>query len=551
MTTTRRHPTRSTRDEGAILPMAVVLVLVFGVLAAAMASYGAVSFRHHRVVRLQTSLRASAEAGLRYGLESMRLHTNLCSDQAAVGTNLAVKIPITPNNATVAVTCRYVSGNLPGPNMWSVILTGNGTSASVPELISQSGGGTLKRLDGPVYLGVTSPASRVSDLKSPVRINEGDVFYYDATCAANVVAPTIANLSFAPSPPRGRLCATSTWQAVAPMPALPPKPLPIDPPGRDDLVAGCRIFFPGAYASPPALRKGDNYFISGEYYFEFDDTLEIKQADVQGGQPDPYSDDVPAFTNLAPSCADVLSNPDVAAAETGYGATFVLGGRSKIDIGVQARVEIFSRIQAGGQNVSVQAVESAGAGYNPSTLTVADGPILWMHPGSNNDMVVHGLIRVPNAQVAFGNVTNSVTAQATGGIVAASIDMQGSASANGWVIGRSTRPAATKVVLTSTASDTTGVKVTMQAVADYRLGRNVEDGATFTGSVLVVSNSARFTSADVGSTIIASSLPPGAKILQVIAPSIVFVSATATATRSALTVTIRTPEVAVNSWRRV
>jgi hypothetical protein len=334
------------------------------------------------------------------------------------------------------------------------------------------------------------------------------------------------------------------------MPGLAPKPLPIDPSGRDDLVPGCRVFFPGAYSAPPAVQSGDNYFVSGEYYFEFDDTLEFRQADVQGGQPDPYSDDVQQIADLAPSCANVLDNPTVESLETGWGATFILAGRSRISVDQGARVEIFSRVQAGGKTVSIQAVETAGAGYNASTLTVADGPILWMHPGNTNDLVLHGMIRVPQAQVAFGNVTNTVAAQASGGLVAASLDLQGSGSASAWMIGRANRPAATKVLMISTATNGAGISVSVRAVVDYRFARVVKDASFFTGSNLLVSNSANFTSNDVGSVVVSTVLPPQTKITQVVSPSIVFLSADANVNQTNGTATIRTPQVAINSWRR-
>lgn len=535
-------------DRGTILPMAVVLVLVFGILATSLAGYGAVSFRHHRVIRLQTALRASSEAGLRYGLEQVRLHTTLCADVPGSLADQTIPIPITPNDATVTVTCGYVSGNLPAANQWAIILTAIGASSTVPSFQSHGSTSEVKRVDGPVFMQVTTPASTGSGLGAPVQIHEGDLWWHHSTCTG-VTPPTIAYLSLVPSPPRGRLCTTSNWQDLAPMPPLPPKPLPIDPSGHDDLVSGCRVFFPGAYAAPPALG-GDNYFVSGEYYFEFDDVLEVRQADVQGGQPNPYSQNVAQLLNLAPNCAQVLSNPTVVAAETGFGATWILGGGARIDVGVHGRLEMFGRPQ-GNQDVSIQAVETSGSGYTASTLTLSSGPILSMKSGNTNDMAIHGLIRATKALIEFGNVTNTVSAQATGGIVAAAVDMQGSASASGWLIGRSNRPSATKILMTSTATDATGVAVTTQAVADYRASRTVEDAGTTSGSLVITSATADFTSADIGSVVMSTSLDAGTTITSVVNPTTVRVSSSANFSRSNVTLNIRTAEVAVNSWRKL
>ena len=147
----------------------------------------------------------------------------------------------------------------------SAVLTGIGVSAAEPAIASEAGNGTTKLLDGPVYMGISSPPTFVSDLKSAVALVEGDFWFYDAACGATTSPLAPPNLGFAPNPPRRSKCTVQPWQKIAPMPALPPKPLPIDPSGRDDLVPGCRIFFPGAYSSPPAVSNGDNYFVSGEF----------------------------------------------------------------------------------------------------------------------------------------------------------------------------------------------------------------------------------------------------------------------------------------------
>lgn len=535
-------------DEGAILAMAVVLCLVFGVLAAALASYGAVTFRHHRVIRAQTSMRASSEAGLRYGLEQLRLHRTLCADVPGSLGDQDIAIPITPNDATIQVTCSYAGGNLPAANEWAVVLTGYGVSSSEPSLQSSGASSVARRIDGPVYMQVTSPSSSAFGLSAPLEINQGDLWWYDATCTG-ASAPSPSNLTITPTPPRGKLCTTYNWYDLAPMPPLPTKPLPVDPSGRDDLVSGCRVFFPGAYAAPPALG-GDNYFISGDYYFEFDDIIDVRQADVQGGQPSPYSDDVAQLSNLAPGCADALDNPTVAAAETGYGVTWILAGRARIEIDTHGRLELFSRSQ-GDQDVSIQAVETAGSGYTASTYDISQGPIISMKSGNTNDMAIHGLIRAPEGLIEFGNVTNTVSAQATGGAVVAAVDFQGSASASGWVIGRSNRPGSTKVVMTSVATDGDGSTVTTQAVADYRIGRTVDDAVLTSGSRVVTSATADFTSADVGSVVFATSLPAGTTITAVTSSTTATVSASATASKTSALLSIRTAEVAINSWRKI
>ena len=122
--------------------------------------------------------------GLREAIERVRLHETLCTDDAADGTTLTETLPTQINNATVTVSCRYDGGNLPGANQWAAVLTGIGVSAADPAIASEAGNGTTKLLDGPVYMGISSPPTFVSDLKSAVALVEGDFWFYDAACGA-------------------------------------------------------------------------------------------------------------------------------------------------------------------------------------------------------------------------------------------------------------------------------------------------------------------------------------------------------------------------------
>lgn len=438
-----------------------MLVVVLGSVAAALATYASAGLRQTVVIRDRADLRAGAEAGLRYGLEKLRLGQTVCNTAAAAG-SATIPIPPTFNGRSVTLTCSATAGATADANAWAIIVTGVGLGG-LKSLSSQAGAATTKKIGGPLYMAVPSS----SDLKSPVAIEGGDLWYPDATCAAPT-PPPVPNLTITDSPPRGTICTTATWDQIAPSPALPTFPGVIDPPGRNDLdgLANCRVFFPGVYTSPPAL-DGENYFVSGDYYFSNFGVFDVGHAVVIGGQPGGPSlgETPPVLTGHAPSCNTALANPIVAAAETGTGVTWVLGGNSSIDIGVQGELELFRRRQ-GSHTVSLITVEpsTATGGYVQSTLTATGTPAITTKSGNSNDLVVHGMVYAPRAAVEFGNVTASANGQIQGALVAARVELQASASATGLIVGLNAVPSNPTFALTATADAATGADVSVRAI---------------------------------------------------------------------------------------
>jgi hypothetical protein len=532
-----RAKRRARGDDGSILVMALILVVIFGVLVGSIATYAAVSFRHTRVVRSQTAMRASAEAGLRITLDQLKRHQTLCNDFGSTPQPLLAK----PNDATVVVQCTNIGGANQGASNWAVILTGIG-AGTIPSLFdSGTASDTPRRISGSLYMAVPSS----NDVKR-VELT-GDLWYPNGTCAGTPVAPTIPGLTIMESPPNTKICTTTPWNALVPTIFLPAKPAVNDPAGRDDLVAGCRIFFPGTYTSPPSLGA-QNYFVSGDYYFEFDDEFEIKNATVIGGNIDPTLGDTQYVS--APNCANARAVTAVGGAEQGYGNTWFMGRGAWVDITGNGKLELFRRLQ-GTQAVSLMTIGTSGAGYLASTNLLADGEaILSTKSGSNNDMVIHGLINAPKSQVEFGNVSNDANAQVLGGVVAAGIDMQASASASAFVIATATIPSQTKILMRSTATEDGGVgSAVVQAVIDYQPSRFVLDGNV--SGTTVTSATANFTADDVGNVISGAGILGGTKIASVVDATTVTLSVAPTASATGTRLVIETPQIAINSWRKV
>jgi hypothetical protein len=534
MSRRRDHP--GAEDRGSILVMTLLVIVVFGALAGSIAAYGSVSFVHTRTVRTQTAMRVSAEAGLRATLDQMRRHQSLCADSAPTA------LGISPNGASVTVTCTGVSGQAQGANGWAVILTGVGANQSFPSL--QSEGGGTRQIGGSLYMGVPS-SNDVTNLT----VKDGDLWYPSSNCAT-ATPPTVSGMTITPTPPRGKICTSTTWPLLVPSIVLPDVPTTLNPSGQDNLVPGCRVFFPGKYTAPPALAS-QNYFASGDYYFEFNGSWQIKQSVVIGGRVDPALGDTQYLS--APSCASAPTDPAVLSAPStnGYGVTWIMGTGATIDISNQGKVELFRRRQ-GSQSISLITVPTTAAGYVASTVTLPGGTaLIGTKSGSNNDMVIHGLIDAPLAQIAFGNVSGSANAQVLGGVVAAGIDMQSSASASGFVVETSSIPANARILMTSKATAPTGGSATVQAVIDFQPSRIVVDGVTTNTSKQVTSATAAFSSADVGNRVSGAGIVGDTTIASVTNATTATLSAPATQSGSGVTLVIQTPQIAINSWRKL
>ena len=150
-----------------------------------------------------------------------------------------------------------------------MIVTGEGVPSSEPLLMSQGGAGKQKLLGGPVYVAKVQAASNF-DLKAPVEIEDGDLWYSDTTAKCNNVeddppgVPT--NLTFKPVL-RGMLCLDQPWNMLYTAPTANVPTTLAAAPVLDG--AGCTVWTPGKYtaATMPPLGA-TNYFKSGEYYFE-------------------------------------------------------------------------------------------------------------------------------------------------------------------------------------------------------------------------------------------------------------------------------------------
>ena len=446
------------------MPMALVLSVVLGALAVAIATFATQGLRYSRIIEARADRLAAADGGMRWAIEGARLNKQaLCMTNAGSGGGYITTFPPQINGAITTITCQRIATPPADVQGWAIVVTGQGVPAGTG-LHTSGGNGLIKSFGGPVF--VYSPSG--VDLGAPVELKDGDLWYTASTCPIPEPVLNIAQLTFSPSFLRGTLCTTFTWQQLFLAPVLPAVP-PLLNPAPITLPTGCTVFLPGKYTVAPTLGT-ENYFASGNYYFENIGRWAIG-ATVIAGYSDGSMGDAQFLT--ANKCTNAQNNAAVVAAvaNNGPGSTFYLGGNSRIYVDNQGGLEIMRRKQDRGP-VSIQAIETTAGGYVRSTVDYASGlNILETKSGNTNDMVIHGLVWAPRASASLGNVTNTANGQLLGGIVSAYLDVQASASVSAFNIRIETNPTFGKVLLIATATKD-GHSTKIRVVADVQPDNN-------------------------------------------------------------------------------
>ena len=466
----RSRPSSPTRDRGSILVLTLVMAVVLSAVIAAVASYVTSGLTYGRVVEERADRLAAADGGLRYALELLEQSRYAGCLTSMGNTGYSLQFPAKINDADIKVTCTKGETGIGDIKAWAIIVTGEGVPSGQWMLQSQAGGGIQKLLGGPVWI---SDPSRL-DLKAPVTVEDGDIWYYSPTGCDNPNLTIDSNLTFKPDY-RGTQCNPTPWTEVyKDVPDLGQFAAAGDTANTNPApyvdANGCTVFSPGRYTVAPTFGV-NTYLKSGNYYFE-DTTLKVENAVVTGGWADQtrFGDKV-FVPNFACTGAEPNKTPGFAmtidkASGSEPGATLYLGGSAKIEIGNKGSLEILRRLQAdadsGGNLVSIQAMDSTTANYTKSTLGYNDNVVV-TQSGNNADLAIHGLLYAPRAQLEFGNVTNAANGQLLGGAATARIVLQASASASAFIIRVETSPIDFELKVDSTATKN-GQSTTMRAV---------------------------------------------------------------------------------------
>lgn len=459
------HVARGVRDtcsdSGAILPLVIVATFIVSTMVIAVTTYVTADLRYAKVVEERADRLAAADGGLRFGVEKLRNFQTLCATAAGTGGGVTTVFPPVINGATTAVTCRRIGEAISDVQGWGVVVTASGVPLG-QSIFSTSGAGqsdNIKTFSGPVYI---ADPTRM-ELNSLMTLKDGDLWFSAADCdnAPDIPVIDTGDLLFEPSFFRGPLCTEKNWAGglfTAPTGSTPPVS-PVNPEYVD--TTACRVFKPGKYTSIDLAQ--DNYFNAGLYYFE-NTSMILQGQTVIAGFPDGAGDSAKTVnTNCA--LEQAFDKNAVQAAGGSGGATFYMGGNSRIEIRNNAGFEIFRR-KVNETFLSIFALGSSGMDFIASTADWNTW-LLETQSGSNNDVAIHGLMWAPQAGTSLGNITNAANGQLLGGIVVARLDTQASASASGFLVGIESNPVWARLLLTST-STLNGRNAVIRAVVQFR-----------------------------------------------------------------------------------
>lgn len=454
------------RDDGLVLPIVLVLVVVLGAVVVGLATYASSALRYGQVVEAKNDRLAAADGALREAFERLRIGAGATQCPTDDTTPVVRTFPIDINGAHTTVTCALTGSGLSAINQWALILTANGIGSEKVLSSGQAGGSNQnpKRINGPVYIHdpqLSNMAAQPFDLNAKVTVVDGDVYFPGSTCSADGDRVDVnrytggsnnpANLRFEVYPaPRSGICidaATVTDRSPKAAPNVPDLAgLPAgDVDGDDVAFPGCRVFSPGSYASI-TLSTGANYFRSGDYRFTGSATITLtKQGNnvpvVTAGYPDATAGLALSIPN--PACAAAIA-ADAPGAGQIAGATFYMSETAHIVVN-DGSLEIMPRHQGGFDWVSVQALGG-------STLTAGTGatPILTVNGGSGKQSVMQGWVWAPNAWVNYENVTGAdAKNQLKGGAALARLHLGANATAAEFAVQVTETPARSFYVLTA------------------------------------------------------------------------------------------------------
>lgn len=339
---------RERRDDGSILPLVLVLVVIGTLVVLPLLDYAVSVFRANRVVSDRTAQSEAAKAGLRVALSDPKNVFLTCDG----GGNLTPSPNPQVNGISVTTTCTEELEVGPALALGFEVPTGAAAmqlGATVPTAFD---GGTASSPAVPPYP-ATPDWWATPDYGSD---------------------PT--NAQYSPKAENGKI-----W-----MPDLPRIPPTVRTSTPFDLPAGfaCKVFFPGRYPDPVNINERI-YFASGVYYFENTVTVGPGADVVVGygledfGAASDCADDIQAAANVLtpPSSFDI----------NGGGATFVFG------VDGQLVVENTSGPGSGPRIRFNQRYADADRGGRVSIMTVNGDDVL------DADHVVTDVNSIPRSEI--------------------------------------------------------------------------------------------------------------------------------------------------------
>lgn len=495
----KRHTLpRCAADEGTALVIVLVFMVVVGLLLGAFLGKSETVTDSGIALRDRTQQQYALDAGAERALQLLR------SDVADVATAGAASKCINAAGGVSDITAeaggldvnghriRYTCQTLAGSTVssgggaatnFAIVLTSTATDALTTKSGQATGqtstcsnpAGSLK-IGGSVYIRGNETDDGVT---KRVIVCGGDIARYKGDPASSsfpecTSEQLTALTQLVRDPLYLKACTEQTVNEAVPLVTLPQAPgvdfasniAPLNRPLYVDIPAGsdaCRVFFPGLYKSPPALRtnsKDGNYFVSGLYYFEFsgNDVLSLgSNTTVTAGDPTKSPTGAAADVTASGSssaCNGVSDANALAALATAVptlslgsyyfsngGAEWVFGKRARLD--VQGSLTLNTApVAANTAFISVVGVRSpADPGQDSSATDAARGYTVWSSPSNpiirnqsaSSAVVINGKVVAPSAPVEIfaSNPTDGVV---RGGLIAKSLDLGASVQGGGLAI---------------------------------------------------------------------------------------------------------------------
>ncbi|MDJ0771265.1 MAG: hypothetical protein QNJ12_20925 [Ilumatobacter sp.] len=424
-----RSPGVESRDRGAVLPIALVFVVVLSLVLIALARLTSTNLSVVSVTRDRTEDLYVRDAGIEIAIQALLddAATTLCENPSA-GVETVGTYDV--NGASVTVTCETTAGG-PGASgggapvfVATGYTYGNGSSPNRDELVHvPNDKGTKIIVDAWAY---NFGGFKFAGSDPELEFGSDLLQHTDKCMQSSGGTPTVVG----------------TWSCNSD-PVPDPNPdawIPTDDPANPQSGGTCDlIFYPGRYDSDDKAKLANfqssdsYYFASGVYYFEDVDEIQFEGL-IHAGAP---GGDTPEL--LQPPCADDAiaeslvagPNPEI----NGSGVVFVFGRQAwmKVASNPQNVVEMFSR-QTGRAATEGTAMDdhtlitiTSATTTTGAAATVFDQEkgIITSNPEAT--MLLHGTVYMPTSHLEMWGLENSQASSSAfqfgGGLVFSSIEI--------------------------------------------------------------------------------------------------------------------------------
>jgi hypothetical protein len=388
-------------EDGAVLVLALILIMILAVGLAAVLWFSDTSIRATEAIRTQGDQTYADTGAVDAAINGIRANSSMGVDPSIPGaTPCTVTSTVGLNGVTPTVHCTGLPGsggevyNNPGNTpAWGLLALGTGgISLNVKR-------GNVVDVDGNVASNSTfaSAGQGSTDITGDLTVK--------GTCSGTYTVS--GNIS----------CQTTTATADPAYPmgisSAPSTPGSYSPTGSCGAV---RTFQPGLYTDPAVLNCPVDVFSpaangTGYYYFNFpagNSQWSIADQTVIGGTP---------------TAGDQNCDP------TQNGVEFIFGGQSSIQIGTNAIMHICANPNPTAQQIAIYGVSTTANGFTAETDGHGGTVTLLSSSGNSNggDVVVSGTVYAPTAAASV-NATNSSDQEFGRGLIASSISLTFSAS---------------------------------------------------------------------------------------------------------------------------